>query len=217
MAVCHALLCSQHPRPLENEQWPLVAVATPHIASQRRPLRSRPMTSHILLLTAVPMEIPEGTYTSHSYLTSVICLQEPTALMPSNTRSNVWLQNTFVLLFYGDILIWFWENPWEHRRQCCNFPQMGLKHISFPSKSSDSLIEKWSLCSPTPTAVTSTIPSRMEITPKHCHCMPGNLIPPSFLSRTELNCCHLALGIEKPGSSAVPGVVNCKNHLIRQK
>lgn len=49
------------------------------------------------------------------------------------------------------------------------------------------LIKKWSLCSPTPTAVTSTIPSRMEITPKQCHCTPGNLIPHSSLeNRTEL-------------------------------
>lgn len=153
----------------------------------------------------------------------------PTLISPlplACRRARLWCQAiqvmsgskiTFVLLFYWDILIWFWGNPWEHRRQCCNFPQMGLKHISFPSKSNDSLIKKWSLCSPTPTAVTSTLPSRMEITPKQCHCTPGNLIPQSFLSRAELNCCRLASGIEKPGSSTVPGVVNCKNHLIRQK
>lgn len=210
MALCHALLCSQHPRPLENEWWPLVALATPHTTSQRRLLHSRPpwpATFCWLLQFQCKYQ--------RVYMT--LTLISPVSL--ACRRPWLWCQAiqvmsdskiTFVLVFYWDRLIWFWGNPWQHKRQCCNFSQMGLKHISFPSKSNDSLIKIWSLCSPTPTAATSTIPSRMEITLQQCHCTPGNLIPQSFLLRTELNCCRLALGIEKPGSSTVPGVVNCK-------
>lgn len=189
---------------------------TSHHITKAAAAPQAPMTSDVLLVIAVSRQIPEGIYTSHPISPVSLACRRP-RLWCQAIQAMSGSKITFVLLFYWDILIWFWGNPWEHRRQCCNFPQMGLKRISFPSKSNDPLIKKWSLCSPTPTAAPSTISSRMKITVQQCHCTPGNLIPQSFLSRTELNCCRLALGIEKPESSTVPEVVNCKNNLIRQK